>query len=30
VVFGDESTGRTIDALDAKTGETVSSRKLHR
>ncbi len=30
VVFGDESTGRTIEALDAKTGETTSSRKLHR
>ena len=30
VVFGDESTGRTIEALDAKTGESVSSRKLHR
>jgi outer membrane protein assembly factor BamB len=30
VAFGDESTGRYIEALDAKTGETVSSRKLHR
>jgi outer membrane protein assembly factor BamB len=30
VVFGDESGGRYIDALDAKTGETVSSRKLRR
>jgi hypothetical protein len=30
VAFGDESTGRYIEALDAKTGATVSSRKLHR
>jgi outer membrane protein assembly factor BamB len=30
VVFGDESGGRYIEALDAKTGETVSSRKLRR
>jgi outer membrane protein assembly factor BamB len=30
VVFGDESGGRYIEALDAKTGATVSNRKLHR
>ena len=30
VVFGDESTGRTIEALDAKTGAEVASRKLRR
>ena len=30
VAFGDEPAGRYIDALDAKTGAIVSSRKLHR
>jgi hypothetical protein len=30
VAFGDESAGRYIEALDANTGEIVSSRKLHR
>jgi outer membrane protein assembly factor BamB len=30
VAFGDETAGRYIEALDAKTGATISSRKLHR
>lgn len=30
VAFGDESAGRYIEALDAKTGEIVSSHKLRR
>lgn len=30
VAFGDESAGRYIEAIDAKTGAEVASRKLHR